>query len=236
MIVTEESRQASSDLPNTEALVTEALIKEARRRQRLRWFAVVTAVLVLAVVSAVLVTHFTSPAKKTTTRTVTKPTTALPTCLASQMLAANGPPLGGASEEGSFTVALANRGHGPCVLNGYPQVNLVTSAGAVLSLPPNAHSGFVTTAAPRPVTLGIGATGYILVAEFACVLGDLHAISRVRLALPGTGADTAFTIPIVRSVGALAFCKGGPAAPGNSLAVSPVEATLGATLPQPERS
>jgi hypothetical protein len=115
-------------------------------------------------------------------------------------------------------------------------VNLVTSAGTVLSLPPFAHSGFVTTAPPRRVTLGVGATGYILVAKFACVLGDLQAISRVRLALPGTGANTAFTIPIVRSVGSLALCKGGPTAPENSLAVSPVEATLGATLPQPERS
>jgi hypothetical protein len=44
------------------------------------------------------------------------------------------------------------------------------------------------------------------------------------------------TIPITRSIGALALCKSGPTAPGSSIAVSPVEATPGATLPGPQRS
>jgi len=231
MIVVEKPRQATTDLPEVQGRDAEALIKEARRRQRLRWLSMVVAALILAVVSAAPVTHFTSPAKKTTTPTVTKPTTAVPTCLASQLLAANGPPLGGASEEGSFTVAFTNRGHRPCALYGYPGVRLVTSTGTVLNLPPFLHSGFVTTAGPRRVLLGVGATAYLLVAKFACVLGDLQAISDARLTLPGAAVGKAFTIPIRRSISTLSFCKGGPTAQGNSIAVSPVESTLSATLP-----
>jgi hypothetical protein len=122
MKVIEEPGQATTDdVPGADPLMAEALIKEARSRQRRRWLSIVAAVLVLAVLGAVLVTHFTSPAKKTTTRTGTNPTATVPTCLASQLLAANGPPLGGASQEGSFTVTLTNRGHGPCVLDGYPR-------------------------------------------------------------------------------------------------------------------
>jgi len=231
MKVIEEPRQAETALPDAETL-----IKEARHRQRRRWLSIVVCVLVLAVVSAVLVSHFTSPAKKTTTRTVTKRPTAVSSCLASQMLAANGPPLGGATGERSFTLALTNQGHRPCALDGYPLVLLISAAGAVLDLRQMSHSQYVTTASPRRVLLGMGATAYVLVAKSGCVIGDLQRASQARLMLSGTGEDIAFTISIVRSVGALALCKGGPTAPGNNFAVSPVEPTLGATLPGPERS
>jgi hypothetical protein len=211
--------------------MAEALIKEARRRQQRRRLSIMACVLVLAVVSAVLVSHLTSPAKKTTTRTVTKPTTAVPTCHASQLLAANGPPLGGATDERSFTLTVTNRGHRPCALDGYPRVLLFSAAGTVLDLRQMSHSQYVTAASPRRVLLGIDASAYVLVAKSGCVIGDLQRASQARLMLSGTGADIAFTIPIVRSVGALALCKGGPSDPGNSIAVSSVESTLAATLP-----
>jgi len=236
MKVIEEPRHADTDPPDAEGTSTEALIREARRRQRLRWLSIAAAVLILAAVSALLVTHFTSATKKTASPTVTKGTTTIPTCLASQILAANGTPLGGASEEGSFTITLTNRGHRPCVLDGYPHVDLVTSGGTVLNLPRVANTGFVTTARPRRVLLGVGATGYVLVAKFACVLGDLQAISEARLALPGAGEGTAFTIPITRSIGTLALCNGGATPPEDGIAVSPVEPRLGATLPGPQRT
>jgi hypothetical protein len=236
MILTEEPRQVTTDLPEVQGRDAEALIKEARRHQRLRWLSMVVAALILAVVSVALVTHFTSPAKKTTTPTVTKPTTAVPTCFASQLLAANGPTLGGAIEERSFTLTLTNRGHRPCALEGYPRVLLFSAAGTVLDLPQMSHSQYITTASPRRVVLAVGATGYALVAKYGCVLGNLQTASQARLILLGIGASTTFTIPIVRTVGDLALCKGGRSDPGNSIAVSPVEATLSATLPDPQRS
>ena len=236
MIVTEEPRQATTDLPDDNSLAAEALIKEARQRQRRRWLSVIVAVLVLAVGSTVLVTRFTSPAKKSATRTLTNSTATVPTCLASQLLAANGPPLGGAIEERSFTLTLTNRGHRPCALDGYPRVLLISAAGTVLNLPQMSHSQYITTASPRRVVVAVGATGYVLVTKYGCVLGDLQTVSRARLILPGTGERTTFSIPIVRSVGGLALCKGGPSDPGNSIAVSPVESTLGATLPGPQHS
>ena len=77
----EEPPQTATDPPGTEALIW------PRRSSRKHVVAnnagglsIMACVLVLAVVSAVLVSHLTSPAKKTTTRTVTKPTTAVPTC------------------------------------------------------------------------------------------------------------------------------------------------------------
>lgn len=52
MIVTEEHRRVTTDLPETQGSNAEALIKEARRRQRLRWFSAVA--LALAVTAGIL--------------------------------------------------------------------------------------------------------------------------------------------------------------------------------------
>ena len=153
------------------------------------------------------------------------------TCLPSRIKVENGPPVGGVMEERALSLTLTNRGPAPCVLDGYARVRLITSAGAVLSLPQVAHSRYVTSAGPRTVLLGIGTTAYILVAKFGCVLGDLQVASQVRLTLPGAGAGTAFTVPILRSIGSVALCKGGPTDPGNVIAVTPVESTLAQSLP-----
>src|ERR1019366_9150043 len=134
-----------------------------------------------------------------------------------QMLAANGPAIGGANEERSFTVALTNRSHRPCALDGYPRVLLISAAGTVLDLSQMSHSQYITGASPQRVLMGVGATAYVLIAQYGCALGDLQTVSRARLILPGTGERTTFTIPIVRSVGGLALCKGGQSDPGNSI-------------------
>ena len=56
MIVTEEPRQATTDLPETEGTNVEALIKEARQRQRRRWLsAVALTVVVIAVVAIAVI-------------------------------------------------------------------------------------------------------------------------------------------------------------------------------------
>ncbi len=88
-------------------------------------------------------------------------------CLPSQIKAGNGPRIGGALGERSFTVTFTNRRTAACVLDGYPHVRLLTSAGTVLNLPQVARSfGYVTDATPRLVLLGPGATGYVLVAKY----------------------------------------------------------------------
>ena len=53
----------------------------------------------------------------------------------------------------------------------------------------------------------------------------------MQLTLPEAGPGPVFRVRIVRSVGTLALCKGGPSDPENVIAVPPVEATLGATVP-----
>jgi len=157
-------------------------------------------------------------------------TTAASRCLPGQIKAGNGPRIGGANEEGSLSLTLTNRGPAPCVLDGYPRVRLVTSAGTVLDLAQVAHSSYVTMAGPRPVLLGVGATAFVVVAQFACVTGELQVAAQVRLTLPEAVAGPVFRVRIVRSIGALALCKGGPSDRGNVIAVTPVEATLAATV------
>jgi hypothetical protein len=53
MIVTEEPRQVTTDLLEAHGVNSEALIKEARRRQRKRWLAIGVVVLIVAVASGI---------------------------------------------------------------------------------------------------------------------------------------------------------------------------------------
>ena len=58
MKVLDQQRQETTDLPEAETLTTEALIKEARRRQRLRWLSIGVAALLFVLAGVVLATHF----------------------------------------------------------------------------------------------------------------------------------------------------------------------------------
>ena len=155
----------------------------------------------------------------------------VPTCLPDQITASNGPRIGGGLGESSLLVALTNSGRAPCILDGYPRVQLVTSTGTVLDLRQVAQSQFLTSAGPRPVRLGVGAAAYVLVAKYACVLGDLRRASWVRLILPGAKTGRVLTVSLVNAIGDLVLCKGGPKDMGNEIAVTPVEPTVAATLP-----
>ena len=150
-----------------------------------------------------------------------------PTCSPSQIKAGDGPFVGGAMGEMSLTIVLVNSGPGPCVLDGYPQVRLVTATGATLDFSQETESQYIRKIPPRPVLLGVGAIGYVEIAKYRCDLGDVETASQVQFTLPGAGKGTAFTVP----TRAFSYCKGGPSDPGNAIAFTPVESTLGAAQP-----
>lgn len=125
-------------------------------------------------------------------------------------------------------VVLTNEGAGPCVLDGYPRVRFLTATGTVLRLSQLAQVAlFVTSARPHFVLLRPNGVAYVLVAQFACVLGSLKPAAGMRLTLPGTAPHTALSIPTAE----FALCKGGATGPGNVFAVTPVEPTIQAVLP-----
>jgi hypothetical protein len=151
-------------------------------------------------------------------------------CQPDQITAGNGSRIGGANEEASLLVTLTNSGRVPCTLEGYPTVRLVTSTGTVLDLHQTTQAGlgYVTNASPRPVSLSVGASAYVLLAKQTCGLGDLRRASWVHLTLPGASTGKVFRVSLVNAVGDLALCRGGV---GNEIAVTPVEPTVAATLP-----
>lgn len=150
-------------------------------------------------------------------------------CLPARMKAAKGERIGGASQELAMLIVLTNEGAGPCMLDGYPRVQLVTATGTDLRLSQVAQvASFVTSVRPHVVLLRPGGVAYVLVAQFACALGSLKQAAVMRLSLPGAADDTAVSIPSAE----FALCKGGTTPPQkNVIAVTPVEPTIQAVLP-----
>lgn len=56
-----EPRQDTTGIPEAPGVNAEALIKEARRRQRLRWLSIAVAALLLVLAGVVVATHFAFP-------------------------------------------------------------------------------------------------------------------------------------------------------------------------------
>jgi hypothetical protein len=157
-------------------------------------------------------------------------TTTAPTCPPGHMRVATGPLVGGATGEMSMTIVLANNGPSTCVLDGYPEVRLLTATGKTLSFSQATSSQYIRKIPPRRVVLGVGALAYIEIAKYRCDLGVAKSATQVQLALPGTPQGAAFVVPVV-AIGSFSYCKGGPSDPGNAIAFTPVESTLGRAQP-----
>jgi hypothetical protein len=109
-------------------------------------------------------------------------------------------------------------------------------AGHGFSLPVHyihGHSQYVTNAPPGTVFLAPGASAYILVAKYRCDLGDDQDATTVRITIPGPqpGAVTGRAVSNDAGISALTYCRGGPNDPGQFIAVSPIEPTRQATIP-----
>ena len=116
----------------------EALIKEARRRQRLRWLSIAVAALLLVLAGVVVATHFASPAKKSVTSTQTGKGSGA-ACPVSQLTIGLGPDVSPVAQEDPIVVRLTNRGVHPCSMFGYPIVTFLDASHLVLRLPSSTH-------------------------------------------------------------------------------------------------
>lgn len=132
MRILEEPRQATTDLPDAGALVAEALIKEARQRQRKRWL-VIACVVVLGM-AAVLVAHtYLSAVRSASPGTRTRESAGLSPCASAQLGAAFWATP--ASMQGQIDgLNLRNTSSAVCSLMGYPSaIAMLTSDGHVLA-------------------------------------------------------------------------------------------------------
>src|ERR1019366_2626025 len=94
-----------------------------------------------------------------------------PACSPRHIKAANGPFVGGASGEMSMTITLVNSGPGPCWLDGFPKVRLVTATGATLDFRETHGGQYIVKVAARRVLLAAGAMAYLEIAKYRCDLG-----------------------------------------------------------------
>ena len=147
-------------------------------------------------------------------------------CKEKSIRAKKGPRVSPGSGEAAMVVTFTNIG-APCVLDGYATVRLTTSTGSALDLRQVTKDQYVTQARPGRVQIGTYGLAYVEVAKYRCDHGNLRTATDVWLRLPGfrNGFDLS-----AENEG-LAECKGGPTDPGNSYAVTPVEATVTALLP-----
>jgi hypothetical protein len=167
--------------------------------------------------------------------TATPVTSAVRHCGASALALQYGPQVSPMTGEQAVMYRVRNRGQAACSLSGYPRVTLDTAQGSPLAFHyTDGRSQYVTKAHPKKVILQPGGSAYVLVAKYRCDLGGVASAATIKLALPGnplivlTGPVAAPGAPGVASLG---YCKGGPNDPGQTVGVSPVEATPGAAGP-----
>jgi hypothetical protein len=135
-------------------------------------------------------------------------------------------------EHGDF-YALINRSAAACTLTGYVDITLYGANGAPLPFHySRGHSPYVTGTTPGPVTLQPGASAWVLVAKYRCDSGVSRDATTIRITVPGaqhamlTGRASSGDL----GVSALSYCRGGVNDPGQTVAMSPFEPTLQATV------
>jgi hypothetical protein len=134
--------------------------------------------------------------------------------------------------EHAVMYALTNHGSVTCALDGYPQVVLYSARGVALPFRYAKGGGaYVTHNKPAPVVLAPGASAYVLVAKYRCDLGIVRTAVTVQLTLPAAGSTTFAGREAAGGSGSLdlSYCRGGPNDPGQTVAISPIEATQQAT-------
>jgi hypothetical protein len=137
------------------------------------------------------------------------------------------------SGEHSLTYTLTNASKTSCTVGGYPTITLSDRRGVPLKFDyVHGRGQYVTHAPPQTVTLAPGAVGYFLVAQYRCDVTTAAAAAAMRVQLPSRrGVLTAPTAQGDRS-SAFNYCVGnGAPDPGDTINVSPIEATPDALVP-----
>lgn len=156
-------------------------------------------------------------------------------CRAGDLVLRYGPPVVAMTGEHAVLYQIRNRGRVACSLTGYPHVALYSAGGRALVFTyTEGHSMYVTKATPKAVVVAPARPAYVLVAKYRCDIGDLASAATIRLTLPGRAPIILVgpaTAPGLTGVAALDYCEGGPNDPGQTVGVSPIEATPNAAGP-----
>lgn len=137
------------------------------------------------------------------------------------------------SQEMAAIVTFTNRSVRSCQMFGYPKISLVTAAGKVLPFKyiHEYNRGYVESGPPKHVLLKPGHRAYDLVARTTCNRRGPLSASTLRVVPPGMSKGT--SLPVAADLGAATFnyCPGGPSAHGNTVAISPVVASMAKLSP-----
>ena len=221
MIVLEKPRQATTDLPDDNAQRTEALIKEARQRQRRRWLSVIVAALLLILAGAVVATHLVSAGKKSTT--VTSIGKRYPaSCLPSQ-LAVGSVDGAAAAGTGLLAIPIKDTSNVPCSLSGYPTVAFYGSSGTLLPIAVG-HSGpgpgFRTSSAVELGSGGAISAGFITTSHDFPTNNETTCPKATSLRLTLPSAAQSFRVSLGVSPGVQLCSPGSPVNIGPIVSVS----------------
>jgi hypothetical protein len=139
-----------------------------------------------------------------------------------------------ATGEHAVMYSLTNTSRRRCWMRGYPAVSLHDRDGKTLPFRyTRERSQYVTTAAPRTVLVPPQASAYFLVAKYRCDVGTQADATRIEVTPPGNTRQ--LSAPAAPSAGSgvytLSYCKGGVRDPGQTVAVTPVEAAPMDALP-----
>jgi Protein of unknown function (DUF4232) len=158
---------------------------------------------------------------------------AWPPCQLAALALGYGPDLSPMTGEHGDFYALINRGASACTLAGRPDITLYDANGVPLPFHySRRHSPYVTAAAPVTVTVRPGESAWVLVAKYRCDAGTGPDATTIRITLPGAqhAVLTGRAASGDAGVSALSYCRGGVNDPGQTVAVSPIEPALQATV------
>ena len=138
---------------------------------------------------------------------------------------------GASGEDGYAQFEVSTTQSNACTISGYPTVGLDDSAKKPIEFKYRHGGGpYVTSHPPAEVSLLGPTPAYFIVTKYRCDVRHAATAAWLRLRLPGYTRVWTFNLPGLP--GGFDYCQGiGEPDPGNTVTVSPVEATFAATLP-----
>jgi hypothetical protein len=128
--------------------------------------------------------------------------------------------------EHAIVIVIANNGHKTCLLIGYPAVAIFAGKRRLPFSYDDGGGAYLSTVAPRLLTLQPGDHAAFVVAKYRCDVGELVVGTSIEIWLPGVPGSKRLALS-GNGVGMFAVCRkfkaNGPPDPGNTVAVSPLE-------------
>jgi hypothetical protein len=202
MVIESPPRRRAQDDP-------QALIPEARERQRRRWLAVVATVALSAAVALGTYSLFASSGRVSPgaggPRGLTRSDCRLGKFAVKEI------PISGAGSLYRFGLQLTNQGSA-CRVGGYPGIRFSDAKGTIPFL-------FRYLGKPRLVTVPERHSIFSILGQARCDLGGVRTTAKTSLALPNDPRATTFTSPL----GGPSICKPGIPTEGRIVTLTPFQ-------------